>query len=200
MACQPILQRDSCSSPLSNCFGRQAVCWLHCTVGSHTSLHMETLFLQTPALLTLDSVKPSISTHSNLTRTRLLKCFVLITLCCKTKHLRNLVQAIIRGFEWLEIQGLWLWCYKRLTKPLHKSKSLIKSWVRFIYTFWISLSFTSSIIEREKVHLMNKEEWQNFVSKSSYARNLCTAGQKGITLSCFLRVCCAAAPASQDSV
>ena len=41
MACQPILQRDSCSSPLSNCFGRQAVCWLQCTVGSHTSLRSD---------------------------------------------------------------------------------------------------------------------------------------------------------------
>ena len=38
--------------------------------------------------------------------TRLLKCFVLIKLCCKTKHLRSLVQAIVRGFEWLEVLGL----------------------------------------------------------------------------------------------
>ena len=35
--------------------------------------------------------------------TRVLKCFVLIKLCCKTKHLINLVQDLIRGFEWLEI-------------------------------------------------------------------------------------------------
>ena len=54
-------------------------------------------------------LKPSISTHSKpcmTSRTRLLKCFVLITLCCKTKHLRSLVWAIVRGFEWLEIVGL----------------------------------------------------------------------------------------------
>ena len=34
---------------------------------------------------------------------RLLECFVLITLCCKTKHLRSLVQVIVRDFEWLEV-------------------------------------------------------------------------------------------------
>ena len=32
-------------------------------------------------------------------RTRLLKSFVLIILCCKTKHLRSLVRGIISGFE-----------------------------------------------------------------------------------------------------
>ena len=54
------------------------------------------------------TVKPSISSHSKpckTPRTRLLKCFVLITLCCKTKHLRSLVRAIVRGFERLEILG-----------------------------------------------------------------------------------------------
>ena len=54
-------------------------------------------------------VKPSISTHSK-PRTRrhmrLLKCFVLIILCSKTKHLRSLVRGIVRGFEWEEIPGL----------------------------------------------------------------------------------------------
>ena len=35
-----------------------------------------------------------------------LKCFVLDTLCSKTRHLRRLVQDLIRSFEWLEIQGL----------------------------------------------------------------------------------------------
>ena len=52
--------------------------------------------------LPLLTVKPSISTYSKLhTRphTRLLKCFVLIILCCKTKHLRSLVQGIIQSFE-----------------------------------------------------------------------------------------------------
>ena len=54
-------------------------------------------------------LKPSISSHlkpRTTPRTKLLKCFVLVTLCCKTKHLRSLVQAIVRGFEWLEILGL----------------------------------------------------------------------------------------------
>ena len=53
-------------------------------------------------------LKSSISSHSKpyMTHcTRHLKCFDLITLCCKTKHLRNLIGAIIRGFEWLEILG-----------------------------------------------------------------------------------------------
>ena len=36
---------------------------------------------------------------------RLLKCFVLITLCCKTKRLRSLIWDLLRGFEWLEILG-----------------------------------------------------------------------------------------------
>ena len=52
------------------------------------------------------TLKPSISSHSRphtmprmMPRMRLLKCFVLITLCCKTKQLRSLVQAIVRGFE-----------------------------------------------------------------------------------------------------
>ena len=36
-------------------------------------------------------------------QTRLLKCFVLISLCCKTKHLRSLVRAIVKGFEWVEL-------------------------------------------------------------------------------------------------
>ena len=42
--------------------------------------------------------------------TRLLKYFVLITLCCKANNLRSLVRGIIRGiirgFEWIEILGL----------------------------------------------------------------------------------------------
>ena len=50
-------------------------------------------------------LKSSISTHSKL-RMRLFKCFVLIILCCKTKHLRSLVWGIIQGFEWVEILGL----------------------------------------------------------------------------------------------
>ena len=36
---------------------------------------------------------------------RLLKCFVLITLCCKSKHLRILVRDLLRDFEWLGILG-----------------------------------------------------------------------------------------------
>ena len=48
------------------------------------------------------TLKPSISTHSKpstMPCTRLLKCFVFITLCCKTKYLRSLVQAMVGGFE-----------------------------------------------------------------------------------------------------
>ena len=44
----------------------------------------------------------TISTHSKpCTRRcmRLLKCFVLITLSCKTKHLKMIVKGIIQGFE-----------------------------------------------------------------------------------------------------
>ena len=50
-----------------------------------------------------------ISSHSK-PCTRLLKYFVLITLCYKTKHLRSLIQAIIWGFEWLEILGFRMSC------------------------------------------------------------------------------------------
>ena len=53
-------------------------------------------------------VKPSFSSHSKpptMPCTRILKRFVLITLFCKTKHLRSLIQAIVRGSEWLEMLG-----------------------------------------------------------------------------------------------
>ena len=43
----------------------------------------------------------------------------LITLCCKTKHLRSLVQAIVRCFEWLEIVGFTL-DSKLFSPELHK--------------------------------------------------------------------------------
>ena len=56
-------------------------------------------------------LKLSISSHSK-PHTRLLKCFVLITLCCKTKHLRSLIRDLKRGFERLEILGLSAYlCY-----------------------------------------------------------------------------------------
>ena len=61
-----------------------------------------------PWSITYHKVKPSISTHSKpctTHRTRLLKCFLLITLCCKTKHLRSHVRGIVWGFEWVEILG-----------------------------------------------------------------------------------------------
>ena len=55
------------------------------------------------------TVKPSMSSHSKphttphmIPYTRLLKCFVLISLCCKTKHLRSLVWGIVQGFERIE--------------------------------------------------------------------------------------------------
>ena len=51
--------------------------------------------------------------------TRFLKCFVLITICCKTKHFRSLVRAII----WLEIQGL------SLTKSFFLLTSVLKTWI-----------------------------------------------------------------------
>ena len=56
-------------------------------------------------LLILNSSISSYSKHCSTPRTRLIKCkcFVLITLCCKTKHLRSLVQVIVRDFEWLEV-------------------------------------------------------------------------------------------------
>ena len=55
---------------------------------------------------TLVKLKPCISSHSNphmIARTRLLKCFVLQHIVIRTKHLRNLVWGIIRGFECLEM-------------------------------------------------------------------------------------------------
>ena len=39
-------------------------------------------------------------------RTWLLKCFVLILLSCKTKHLRSLVRHLVLGLELIEILGL----------------------------------------------------------------------------------------------
>ena len=58
------------------------------------------------------SLKPSISTHSKpctMPRMRLLKCFVLQHSMIKTKHLRKLVQRLVRGFEWVEILGFRAW-------------------------------------------------------------------------------------------
>ena len=51
-------------------------------------------------------VKPSISSHSKfrtMPRTRLLKCFVLITLWCKTKDLRSLIRNLLWGFWLLDL-------------------------------------------------------------------------------------------------
>ena len=55
--------------------------------------------------VSLLSLKPSISTHSK-PRMRLLKCFVLQHSVIKAKHLRSLVQGVVRGFKWVEILGL----------------------------------------------------------------------------------------------
>ena len=60
-------------------------------------------------IITNTNIKPSISSQSKpctMTCIRLLKCFVLNTLFSKTKHLRSLVQVIVRGFDWPEILGL----------------------------------------------------------------------------------------------
>ena len=103
---------------------------------------------------------PSISSQSNPRtmpppRTRLLKRFVLITLCCKTKHLRSLVRAIVQGFEWLKILGfrkrqdqicIQQHCFPkykdrfRLTSKLQKWYSLHSGRVTpsFIYSWFIS--------------------------------------------------------------
>jgi hypothetical protein len=70
--------------------------------------------LQNTKRNTLNRLKPSISTHSKTRttpRTRFLKCFVLITLCCKTKKLRSLIRGVVRGFEWVEILGFLLRWY-----------------------------------------------------------------------------------------
>ena len=50
-------------------------------------------------------LKPSSSSHSK-PPTGHLKCFVLNTLCSKTKHLRCLVRDLVQGFKWLEELGL----------------------------------------------------------------------------------------------
>ena len=64
----------------------------------------------------IQSLKPSISAHSKprtTPRTRLLKYFVLITLCCKTKHLRSFslykVFSFLYFFIWNKLDGL---CHK----------------------------------------------------------------------------------------
>ena len=47
-------------------------------------------------------LKPSVSTHLKshlMPSSRLLKCFVLQHNVMKTKHLRSLVQFVVRGFE-----------------------------------------------------------------------------------------------------
>ena len=53
-------------------------------------------------------LKPNISSHSKprtlpwtLHRTRLLKCFVLFTLCCKTKHLKRLECFVLTKLCWI---------------------------------------------------------------------------------------------------
>ena len=47
-----------------------------------------------------------IKAHYSKPPTRLLKCFVLVTLCCKSKYLRSLIRGILQSFEWVEILGL----------------------------------------------------------------------------------------------
>ena len=108
--------------------------------------------------LAQEKLKPSISSHSKhgtMPRTRLLKLFVLITLCCKTKHLRSLVRAIAQGFERLKILGfrkiqdqicIQQHCFPkykdrfRLTSKLQKWYSLHSGRVTpsFIYSWFIS--------------------------------------------------------------
>ena len=55
--------------------------------------------------------KPCIFGHSKpITRFWMLhlKCFVLNTLCSKTKHLRHSVRNFVQGYEWLQILGFTL--------------------------------------------------------------------------------------------
>ena len=107
------------------------------------------------------SLKLNISSHSKprtMSRTRLLKCFVLIALCCETKHMRSLIGGTLQGLEWLKILGFRLrqdqiciqqHCFSkykdrfRLTSKLQKwyslhsgrvTPSFIYSWL--INTFW----------------------------------------------------------------
>ena len=47
-----------------------------------------------------------IKAHYSKPPTSLLKCFVLVTLCCKSKYLRSLIRGILQSFEWVEILGL----------------------------------------------------------------------------------------------
>ena len=55
------------------------------------------------------NIKPSISSHSKprmRSHTRCLTCFALEHSVFKTKHMKCLVQAFVRVFEWVEILGL----------------------------------------------------------------------------------------------
>ena len=52
---------------------------------------------------------------SMMPRMRLLICSVLITLCCKAKHLRSLIRGITWGFEWVEILD-----FRAFSIPIHR--------------------------------------------------------------------------------
>ena len=74
----------------------------------------------------LSHLKPNISSHSKphtRSHTRHLKCFVLNTLCYKRKHLKQIVQDLLRGSEWLEILGL-----TRDLSQAQKKINVVTSW------------------------------------------------------------------------
>ena len=82
--------------PLSNKICNSVVYefYRRCKVQTSTILEISLYFFQT----------------SDLPRVKSSKCFVLNTLCFKTKHLRRLVWDLVRGFECIEILDLTARC------------------------------------------------------------------------------------------
>ena len=124
--------------------------------------------------------------------TRLLKCFVLMTLCCKTKRLRSLIGGVVRGFEWVEILGLSqvnshqsftvmsiytniFMCTILLQTPQPVSTyvvNILHVWDSYIYTEWWQLYptlFSSSFF------ITTMYVWQYYRSTTTYPNVLLCA-------------------------
>ena len=96
--------------------------------------------------------------------------------------LKNPIQCHIHKEEWPSfLIHPWVWKEQGAHRDLCK------------YGLDSSGKFVSHTpFSKENVPLNKQRRMAKIAAKSSYARNLCTAGKKGIKLSCFLRVCCAA--------
>ena len=85
-------------------------------------------------------------------RMRLLKCFVLIELCFKTKSLRILEWGVVRGFEWVEILGLILgksqvWDRRGCLWKLLTNSSFVLWPKSYINGDWRDLVFNGAAIQ-----------------------------------------------------